>query len=154
MTITSITFTGTGYTISSNSGTINLGTGGLSVSSTAGAGTDAFNVGMVFLDPETFNVATSGQVFTDSLTMSLAPLPSTITGQGNVTLSSNVESMRVITATLTKGLTSSDTGTLTLSAANSYAGMTDDQRGHARDRLDNGVGQHDDQRGGQFGCDP
>ena len=72
LTITSITFTGTGYTISSNSGTINLGTGGLSVSSTAGASTDAFNVGMVFLDPETFNVAISGQVFTDSLTMSLA----------------------------------------------------------------------------------
>ena len=40
LTISSITFTGTGYTINSSSGTINLGSGGLSISSSAGAGTD------------------------------------------------------------------------------------------------------------------
>ena len=118
LTIASITFTGTGYTINSNTGTINLGSGGLSVGGTAGAGNNALNVGMTFLNAETFTVATSGQVLTDSLAINNGGFPLTVTGQGNMTLSGVISGA----GALTKGLTAADVGTLTLGGANSFTG--------------------------------
>ena len=121
LTLTSITFTGTGYTINSNSGSINLGAGGLSVSPTAGAGTNVFNVTTAFLNPETFTVATSGQVLTDSQNVSGAGFPLTVTGQGNLSLTGVLGGTGT---TLVKGLSSSDVGTLALTGANTFSGST------------------------------
>ena len=130
--ITGITFNNTGTTLlessSSTPETLTLGTGGITVASTAGAVT----IG----DPtDTLNLALSGsQIWTNNSTANTFTVVNGITNTGNTTPytltlagAGNFALQGAITnggSTGTIALTQSGTGTATLSGTNTYSGTT------------------------------
>ena len=75
LTVASITFTGTGYTLNSSEQHHQSRRRRAECRQRGAAGTNAINIPLVALNPETYSVATSGQILTDSGTIRLTTNP-------------------------------------------------------------------------------